>query len=50
MGITEKILYFFGYVKIPEQAIRITENIKYLLDRLEQADIVTGKQIGRAHV
>jgi hypothetical protein len=36
MGITEKILYFFGYVKIPEQAIRITENIKYLLDRLEQ--------------
>ena len=23
MGITEKILCFFGYVKIPEQAIRI---------------------------
>jgi len=36
MGIIEKILCFFGYVKIPEQAIRITENIKYLLDRLEQ--------------
>lgn len=36
MSIIEKILCFFGYVKIPEQAIRITENIKYLLDRLEQ--------------
>ena len=36
MGITAKILCIIGYVKIPEQAIRITENIKYLLDRLEQ--------------
>ena len=38
MSITERIMFFFGYTKVPESAVRLTEDVLYFLNRIDMPE------------